>query len=74
MRLCLQAYSCGWNESVVLQSRSDRVRAMRRLGVSLTSPRQVLSHVPLVERMTHEFLRKISATQEGHDIRASIQW
>ena len=47
---------------------------MRRMYTPLTSPRQVLSFVPLVERATHELLRKVSASTDGSTVPEHLQW
>ena len=41
---------------------------MRRMYTPLNSPRQALSFVPLIERATHEFLRKVSSNTDSSTV------
>jgi len=57
-----------------MESHNDKFRAMRRMYTPLTSPSQVLSFLPLVERATHEFLRKVSASTDGASVIKLLRW
>ena len=57
-----------------MESQNETLRAMRRLYTPLTSPRQVISFVPLVEHATQEFLLKMSATTDGSNVMELLRW
>lgn len=47
---------------------------MRRMYTPLTSPRQVLSFVPLVEHATHGFLRRLRSATDGSAVMDLLRW